>query len=117
VKKLVDAGGSLSCDSFTGTASPTSSPSAKVRAGGQGVYRGPLGFSVTGAVQGGCTQSGPYSGSISPTAQKVKPDAQACVLDGDQVSVSIPGVLGGGGGCTITGTVTAHAGQAKVKGN
>jgi len=104
----------------SGSLTITSTPSTKVKAGGNGVYAGNLQFTLaggnaTGYDPGTVVTVGP--GSISPTATKTKVGGQAVVLEGDQnLAVSMTG--------TISGTPTPFtepwkvtaAGQSKAKG-
>lgn len=120
-KALMDAGGNLSLSGtppVTGSATPTSVPSTKVKAEGQGVYFDKIDFTIPpGATNGTCTSNSPFNGSIMASASKIKDkNGKSAVLDGDNVNVSIPGILSGGGACTISAKVTANASQSKVEG-
>ena len=115
--KLMDAGGSLELN-ITGIATPSSSPSLKNKAEGQGIYFEKIDFIIAaGATDGTCTSVSPFSGSIIGSSSKIK-DKQSgsfAVLDGDNVDVSIPGILSGGSACTISAKITAKANQTKVQ--
>lgn len=117
----MDAAGNLSYSPpVVGTPPTLPSPSPKVKApaGGAGCFFGPLSFTIpAGVTDGTCTSSAPAPGTISPSATKELAGGQAAVLDGDQVTVSgIPGILSGGGACTLSVTVKANASQSKALG-
>lgn len=116
-KKLMDAGGNLEL-SVTGSVTIVSIPSIKNKAGGQGLFFEKIDFVIPpGATNGTCTSNAPFNGSITATASKVQDGSgKKAVLDGDNVNVVIPGVLPNTNPCTINATVTAKAGQTKVKG-
>lgn len=100
---------------------PVTNPSklsSKVKTGGKKVYK-EIGFTVTGATNGTCTQSAPFYGSITPdpAPKKVLVDSgEKPVRETDEKAVTIPGVLSGGGGCSISATVVITSpGQTKAK--
>ena len=70
----------------------TSVPSIKVKAGGQGVFRGPLVFTFSGGSASGF-QPGTVAGggAIPPSALKVKADGQLVIRDGDFVLMAATG--------------------------
>lgn len=96
----------------------SSSPSTKVKAGGQGVYRGALVFTFAGGIASGLTNI-VGGGSISPTAVKVKADGQLVMRDGDFVLMSATGQLAASPftpGQPISGNVEiADPGQTKAR--
>ena len=110
---------SVSGTAVVGTASVTSSPSTKVKAGGSGVYRGPMNVSIApGCTNGTCTSTAPTAAIINPTATKMKVESQLVIRENDEVTATVAGVLSSGGACTFPATVTVNnAGQTKVKGN
>lgn len=72
-----------------GTFSVTSSPSTKVKAVGNGVYRGTLAFTFTGGTHSSGTSSSALgSGTIAFTATKNKADGQFVLRVGDSGSMS-----------------------------
>ena len=101
-----------------GSANITSTPSVKVKAMSKGVYRGGLNFVIpSGAgISGTCISVAPKSGTISPTAQKVKADGQLVIRDGDNTTLTVPGqVPSTGAVCSFSATITVNAGQIKAK--
>lgn len=102
-----------------GTLTISSVPSVKNKAGGNGMYKSPLTFTVVSANATGYDPGTVVSvapGSISATAVKVKADGSLVMRVDDQApSVSMTG--------TISGTLTpfaepfkiTDAGQTKVK--
>jgi hypothetical protein len=120
MKKLMDAMGSLSLTGATGSVTITGGQSAKNKAGGQFVFTQQLDFSIaSGLSNGTCTSTAPFAGAIPASATKcfdTTSGRQPVVLDGDSVNVNVPGVLSGGGACTIPVTVKANAAQIKVWG-
>lgn len=109
-----------------GSVSISSSASQKVKVDGQGVYSGPLQFSVSNVVQppdGTATPGSVGSGSIQPTAQRTKAEGQAVIRVGDRVDGLVaadamrPGSSGSPEPSPITFSVEIQAaGQGKVKG-
>jgi hypothetical protein len=92
--------------------------SDNVRADGSRVYKR-IGFSITGAAVGGCSQSATFYGSINPNpagGQKVMVDGgEKPVRANDETPVMISGTTGSSV-CTISGTVKIDdPGQDKVK--
>lgn len=68
-----------------GTITPTTSPSAKVKAGGSGVYRGVVSVTFSGTYSGNAATG---SGSITGSSSKTKADAQLVLREGDQGSIT-----------------------------
>ena len=113
-------GCTLTTDNATAQALITDSPSAKVMAGGLGVYVSPLNIQVLGATQGSFTQTAPMTGTIESTAQKVKADGAFVILEGDKTSSPVQCSAtdtSSGATAVIAVTVTVQsAGQTKVSG-
>lgn len=87
----------------------TSQPSVKVKAGGSGMYRGPLQYTFAGGNADGFdpgTVTTAVPQVINPTAVKTKADGLAVVRLGDA------GVMAATG--TVSGTPTAVAGPVEV---
>lgn len=100
-----------------GTFIITSLPSVKVKAEGDGVYRGPLAWTFSGGSSTGF-QSGTITGagSILPTAIKVKADGSLVIRLEDDIEVTFAGTLTNGNPGTVVGSVeVSDAGQTKVK--
>ncbi len=98
----------------------TSAPSVKVKVQGNGVYHdGDTVEIPVGITNGTCTSTVVATGNIAASATKVLADGKKVLRTNDSVTVSgITGVLSGGGGCTLSATVTiTNAGQTKVSGN
>ena len=93
-------------------------PSTKNKANGKGVYRGTITVSVVGAsIEGTCTQTAPFSSTISPTAIKTKADGQEVIREGDSGSVTVAGTTPSSASCTIVVNFSIDdAGQDKAKG-
>lgn len=91
--------------------------SSKVKTGGNRVYT-KIGFTITGATNGTCTQTVPYYGSITGTAVKCRVDgSEIPVRETDNISALITGQTGGGSPCTISATIEIQSpGQIKAKG-
>ena len=118
MKKLMTSAGNLTLD-VAGSASITGSPSAKVKApaGGAGVFFQQVPFTIAaGCSDGVCQSVSPFPGNVPASATKVKSGGQPAVLDGDNVTVSVPGfkLPAMTIPCTISAKVTANAGQSKA---
>ena len=102
-----------------GTFTITSTPSVKVKAGGSGVYRGPLTFTFAGGSAPGLVAgSVTGAGTINPTATKTKADGLLVIREGDSVLVTFTGTNSSPPPPTlnVAGTVeVASAGQTKAK--
>ena len=104
----------------TGTLTITSTPSAKNKAGGNGMYKKPLQFTLAGANAAGYDPGtvmtvGP--GSIPATAVKVKADTLLVMRTDDQnASVSMTGTISGTPTPFVEPWKITDAGQTKVKG-
>lgn len=123
MKDIAVVGAVLTVQSpVTGVAVFSGSPSGKIRAGGQFTYLDGVQITVSaGATDGICTTSAPAIGNLPATAIKVSDlNAGKKVLRvDDEVTISaIPGLLSGGGACTlnVTSKIT-NSGQAKVGAN
>jgi hypothetical protein len=98
-----------------GSITVTSVPSTKVKASGKGVHKKEVAFTITGAVDGGCSQVSPFNGKIPITAQKVITEGDKVSRENDDEDFDIPGILSGGGGCTIKANIKIQsAGQTKA---
>jgi|WetSurMetagenome_2_1015567.scaffolds.fasta_scaffold01018_16 hypothetical protein len=104
--------------SAPGTATITSSPSTKCKAGGNGIYKQQLNIQIIGCSNGTCIQGSPVSDSIMPTAIKVKCEngevlrvndkKNGIVINGTDSSTSLA--------CSFPVNVEiTSAGQTKVK--
>lgn len=99
----------------------TSTPDAKAKAGGAGMYKGPLlftfsGGSASGFVAGTVMTTAPVS--MPATAVKTKAAALAVMREGDSVLMNCVGTLPPptGGTSPVAGNVEiSSAGQTKVK--
>ncbi len=71
----------------------TSLPSTKVKPSGSFVFRGPISISCSNGVQGVCGTSTPATGTgtINPTASKVKSDGQFVIRKGDGATIVMNG--------------------------
>jgi hypothetical protein len=104
--------------STSATFAITSAPKTKVKAEGKPVYAGGITVSITAATNGTCTQTGgPVTGTITPDATKSRAEgALVNRVDDEGTQLSIPGLTGGGAGCTVLLTpIVDDAGQTKVK--
>ncbi len=111
----------------TGQVTVISQPSTNVKAGGSGVYRGPLQFSVSNLVSGSCGTAAPGTlpqGVIQPTAQYTKADQLAVIREGDKaeglasVGAMVPVPGGQPAPCVINFSVEViKAGQSDVLGS
>ena len=108
----------------TGTITPEPmQTSTKVKADGKGVYK-TLRFTVSGYTGQAITvaKSGSGQGEITATAQHVKVEGNAVILEGDvSAAFTINGLKPAEGGGTTPATATevvkvTAAGQSKVKG-
>jgi hypothetical protein len=118
--KLIAVQGMTLSDTLGGAPVITinTSPSIKVKAENKGIYSGGISITVaSGSVSSkGCTLTSAAIGTISPTALKVKENGQLVNRQDDEVSISGPGLTGGGSGCTATFNIKiTNAGQTKVK--
>lgn len=102
----------------TGNVDFTLPSTKKAKALGQSVHADGDQFTVqAGATNGTCTTTAPYVDSMPTTASKTKAEGALVLRVDDSKTVNIPGVLSGGGACTLTATVKiTDAGQSKVKG-
>lgn len=102
----------------TATVTKLSVGSSKVSADGGKCYGGNLSVLIAGATNGTCTQVAPIAASISPTATKTFIEGDAALREGDEgETMSISGVLSGGGACLLNVTpYIKTAGQSKVSG-
>ena len=119
MKYITVQGCTLTTDNAAAQATIIDSPSVKVKAGGNGVYKTPLKVQVAGATQGNFAQTAPSVGNIESTAQKVKADNVLVILEGDKTNtpVQCPASDPNGATTTISVTVTVQqAGQTKVLG-
>jgi len=99
----------------TGVVSITSTPSTKVFAT-TAVHRGTINVSIAGATNGVCTQNVPATGTIAPTATKVKADGQFVIRQNDSGSATVNGLTGGGSPCTLNVQYEiSSAGQIKAR--
>jgi hypothetical protein len=101
-----------------GTATVTGSPSTKLKADGHGVYKKQLDISISGCVNGDCTQSAPKTDSIMATATKVKCEDDYVMRKGDKKQgIIITGTTSLGAGCSFPVDVEiTNAGQTRTKG-
>lgn len=105
-----------------GSFSITSSPSVKTKAGGKGVYRGPLVFTFKGGNAPGFATGSVFTPSpvtINPAAQKVKAEFLPVVREGDSGTMVCQGTTTDvpPKTATVSGPVeVASAGQLKVRG-
>ncbi len=112
---------SITTPGVTGKITLSSSPSLRVKAGGAGVYRGPLLLSVSGLISASCGSqlTGSASATIMPTATKTRADGQFVLRRGDKVTgVQSTGASNPGSpnpiACTITFDIEiTNAGQSK----
>ncbi len=100
-----------------GSVTVTTLPSTNVRAGGAGVYRGPLNISIpAGAVSGSCIQSVPATGTMNPTAQHARIDGQNPIREGDSVTINVTGLDASNNPCNFnTDVEVTAAGQTEVR--
>ena len=100
----------------TGNASITTSESSKVKANEQGVYRGPISVTVSGATSGDCSGATGV-GIINPSAEKMKADGLLVIREGDKKeNVNVVGVLPNSQPCDFDVTIEiTNAGQTKLK--
>jgi hypothetical protein len=105
--------------STLGTATVTGTPSAKVKAGGAGIYSGGISFShsesklISGTT---FTQTAPVTGTIPATAVYTKESGSPVNRQGDSVTITVTG--SDPQGATTTWTITVevgNAGQTKAK--
>lgn len=121
MKDVAVVGATLTVQSpVTGSAVFTGSPSSKLRASGQFVYLDGVQITLAaGVTNGTCTTTAPAVGNIPATAVKVSDIAvsKAVLRVDDEVTIyNIPGILGGGGACTLTVTIKiTDANQNKVR--
>ena len=80
----------LLTDAQVATCSITTPPSTKVMAGGNPCYSGSIDVLITGAIQGGLTQTAPATATIIGTSTKVMIEGKPAVLEGDK---SLPVVI------------------------
>ena len=119
MKLVAVQGCTLTTDNATAQATIIDSPSVKVKAGGNGVYKTPLTVQVVGATQGNFAQTAPSTGTIESTAQKVKAENILVILEGDKTNTPVQCPASDPNGATITISVTVtvqQAGQTKVMG-
>ena len=119
MKYIAVQGCTLTTDNVTAQATIIDSPSVKVKAESNGVYKTPLTVQVVGATQGNFAQTAPSTGTIESTAQKVKAENILVILEGDKTNtpVQCPASDPNGATTTISVTVTVQqAGQTKVMG-
>lgn len=115
------AGCTLQLQSGTGDIKITSTASKKVKADGKGVYT-EINFDVSNYTGGEITNGdGKGSGSITASAEHVKVEGNAVILEGDEsATITLDGTKPGPSGklpATATDTVkVSDAGQTKVKG-
>jgi hypothetical protein len=109
-----------------GTVTVISQPSTDVKAGGAGIYSGPLKFSVANIVNDPCGKAtvGTLSqGVIEPTAVDTKAGGKLVIRKGDKVeNLQSTGAMQPGGSgpepCVITFAVEiVDAGQSDIKGS
>ena len=96
----------------------TGAPSTKMKAGGNFVHLDQVQVTIpAGVTDGTCTTNAPGIGNMSATAVKVSAEGKKVIRKEDSLTVNaIPGVLSGGGACTLNVTVNVgDAGQTKVK--
>jgi len=97
----------------------TSVPSIKVKAGGKGVYKTPLTFTLAGANATGYdpgTVVTVGSGSMPATAAKCKADGILVMRENDQVvGVTMTGTIGGTPTPFVETWKITSAGQTKVR--
>lgn len=110
------------CSLSEPTASITTPASTKVKLNGKGAYRGGITIQITGYTSETITVTGSGSGSetLNGSAQKVKIEGSAAVLEGDSVDVTVNGQAVSGT-TTIPATEIVNvkiqsAGQTKVQG-
>lgn len=107
-------------DVTPGSATITSSPSTKAKAGNMGVYRGTVMVMLTGCSSGTYQQTAPATGSFTTTAQKCKADNETVLREGDKangISVSMQNSVSPFDSSSFTASVeVVYAGQNKVKG-
>lgn len=111
----------------SGQVTVISQPSINVKAGGSGVYRGPLLFSVSNILCGSLGSATPGTlpqGVVQPTAQHTKADCLHVIREGDKadgltsVGAMIPGPGGSPAPCVINFTVEiTKAGQTEASGS
>lgn len=91
--------------------------SNKVSAG-SGIYKSPLEIQIVGATLGSLSQTTPFDTAIQTTATKVFVENTLCMLEGDNLSTSVPAIdtsSGSTGSISITVKIE-NAGQNKVLG-
>ena len=100
----------------------TNSPKTDVKINGSAVYSGSLNIQISGYTSEVITVagSGSGSGSLQPSAQHVKINGEAVVLEEDSVDVTVNGqAISGSTTITATEVVTVKivdAGQSLIKG-
>lgn len=120
MKKIAVVGCKLTTDNATATAEIVDSPSQKVNINKNGVYITPLTVIVSGATQGGFSQTSPVFAKIISSAEKVKVDNKLVILEGDktQTPAQCPAVDSNGSQITIlVNVIIQSAGQEKISAN
>ena len=121
LKNIAVKGCTLELQSGTGDIEITGTESTKVKADGKAVYT-EINFSISNYMGGNITNGdGQGTGSIIASAQKVKVEGNAVILEGDEsATITLDGTQPGPSGsqpATATDTVkVSDAGQSKVKG-
>ena len=95
----------------------TSTPDAKAKAQGEGIFVTPLGYTFSGGNASGFVNGSVAGGGvINATAKKVKAGGALVIRLGDSGTMSASGTLSGGGTGSVSGPVEViDAGQMKVK--
>ena len=96
------------------TVTITTPASTDCKAEGKGLYRGTLTVTIAGYQGGAVTTTGAGAGSITGTAQKVKIDAQAAVLENDSGTATVTDASTGATQPVVV--KIQDAGQHSVKG-
>lgn len=102
---------------FSGTVTITSVPSTVAKAGGKGIYKTPLAFSISG-VAGPGIANGAGAGAIPATSTTTKAEKLYVMRKDDSIIVVATGVLPAPPSTPISLPVTVKitdAGQDKVK--
>jgi hypothetical protein len=95
----------------------TSTPDAKAKAQGEGIFVTPLGYTFSGGSSPGFVDGTIAGGGvINATAKKVKAGGALVIRLGDSGTMSASGTLSGGGTGSVSGPVEViDSGQTKVK--
>ena len=97
-KNIAVNGCELEDETGGGTVNISTSPSAKVKADGKGIYFGPISISVSGSDGGGSIGdgNGTGTGTITGTGGSVTSGGQPALLEGDTATVYVSGTTTSG---------------------